>query len=240
MTVLPYKDKAEGKKQQVAQMFDNISGKYDFLNTFLSLGIDKLWRRSALKHLPKNQVNHLLDVATGTGEFAIEALLINPRKITGIDISEGMLAVGIEKIKQRKLDSVITLQKADSESIPFPDSTFDACTVAFGVRNFEDLEKGITEIARVLQQSSKLVVLEFSKPKAFPVKQLYNFYFRSILPRVGKSISKDSSAYTYLPQSVNAFPDGEVFVQILLKCGFQEAKAYPLTFGIATVYVATK
>jgi len=240
MTVLPYKNKETGKKQQVADMFDNISHKYDFLNHFLSLGIDIRWRKKAIKLLKEIQPKQILDIATGTGDFAIEALKLNPDHITGVDISEGMLNVGREKLKKRKLDNKITLTSGDSENLPFEDNKFDAIIVAFGVRNFENLEKGLSEMFRVLRPGGKVVVLEFSKPKHFPFKQLYNFYFKNILPTLGKTISKDNAAYTYLPESVKSFPDGKDFTSILDKLGFNSTKCKPLTFGISSIYTGIK
>ncbi|HET8859434.1 bifunctional demethylmenaquinone methyltransferase/2-methoxy-6-polyprenyl-1,4-benzoquinol methylase UbiE [Marivirga sp.] len=240
MTVLPYKDKETGKKQQVADMFDNISHKYDFLNHFLSLGIDIRWRKTGIKLLKDIQPKQILDIATGTGDFAIEALKLNPDHVTGVDISEGMLNVGRAKLKKRKLDDRITLISGDSENLPFEDNKFDAIIVAFGVRNFENLEKGLSEMFRVLRPGGKVVVLEFSKPKSFPFKQLYNFYFKNILPTLGKTISKDNAAYTYLPESVKSFPDGKDFTSILDKLGFKNTVCKPLTFGISSIYTGIK
>ncbi|MBI2279301.1 MAG: bifunctional demethylmenaquinone methyltransferase/2-methoxy-6-polyprenyl-1,4-benzoquinol methylase UbiE [Bacteroidetes bacterium] len=240
MTVIPYKEQTSGKKEQVATMFNNISKKYDFLNHFLSLGIDILWRKKAIKLLKELQPKIILDIATGTGDFAIEALSLKPTKIIGIDISEGMLAVGKEKIKSKGLDNVIELQLGDSENLLFDDNYFDAYTVGFGVRNFEHLEKGLAEMLRVLKPNGRAVILEFSKPKTFPVKQLYNFYFNHILPTIGKLVSKDNAAYTYLPESVNAFPEGDEFVNILNKLGYKNVQAIPLMFGISSIYTATK
>jgi len=240
MTVLPYKDKETGKKQQVADMFDNISHKYDFLNHFLSLGIDIRWRKKGIKLLKEIQPKQILDIATGTGDFAIESLKLNPDHVTGVDISEGMLNVGRAKLKKRKLDDRITLSSGDSENLPFEDNKFDAIIVAFGVRNFENLEKGLAEMFRVLRPGGKVVVLEFSKPKSFPFKQLYNFYFKNILPTLGKTISKDNAAYTYLPESVRTFPDGKDFTSILDKLGFKDTVCKPLTLGISSIYTGIK
>lgn len=240
MTVVPYKDKQGSKKEQVASMFNNISGKYDFLNHFLSLGIDILWRKKAIRLLKKDQPKQILDIATGTGDFAIEALALNPDKVTGVDISEGMLAVGREKLKKRKLDSRIELLSGDSEGLLFTDNKFDAVIVAFGVRNFEHLEKGLADMYRVLKPGGKTVILEFSKPRSFPFKQLYQFYFRWILPSIGKVISKDQAAYTYLPESVQQFPDGKDFLTVLASVGFKQTQCIPLTFGISSIYVGVK
>jgi len=240
MTVTPYKDKNSSKKDQVAEMFDNISPNYDFLNHFLSLGIDIIWRKKAVKQLKENKPKLILDVATGTGDFAIEALSLNPDKIIGVDISEGMLEVGRKKLVKKKLDDRIELISGDSEGLPFDDNKFDAVIVAFGVRNFENLEKGLSDIYRVLKSNGKLVVLEFSKPTAFPFKQLYQFYFNWILPKIGKIVSRDQSAYTYLPDSVQAFPDGNKFLDKLEKVGFEKTKCKPLTLGISSIYTGIK
>jgi demethylmenaquinone methyltransferase/2-methoxy-6-polyprenyl-1,4-benzoquinol methylase len=240
MTVVPYKDQNASKKEQVAQMFDNVSPKYDFLNHLLSGGIDILWRKKAIKLLKKSQPKMILDIATGTGDFAIEALALKPTKIVGVDISEGMLGVGREKIKKLGMESVIELQKGDSERLNFQDNTFDAVIVSFGVRNFENLEKGLTDMCRVMKPEGTCIVLEFSKPAAFPFKQLYNFYFKYILPVVGKIVSKDTSAYTYLHDSVQAFPDGNDFIKVFQRAGFTKTQCLPLTFGISTIYIGSK
>lgn len=240
MTVKPYKDHTGGKKEQVAGMFDNIAHKYDFLNHFLSMGIDKSWRKKAIGILKDKKPLTILDIATGTGDLAIEALKLNPTKVTGIDISEGMLEQGRKKVIARKLQNKVELQYGDSENIPFPDNSFDAVTAAFGVRNFENLEKGLSEMLRALKSNGTVVILEFSKPTKFPLKQLYQFYFSNILPFIGKIFSKDNAAYTYLPESVNAFPDGQDFLNILKKTGFRQEKMKTLTGGIATIYSAVK
>jgi demethylmenaquinone methyltransferase / 2-methoxy-6-polyprenyl-1,4-benzoquinol methylase len=240
MTVVPYKDASESKKEQVAKMFDNISHRYDFLNHFLSLGIDKGWRKKAIDFLQPYKPKLMLDVATGTGDFAIQALELNPDKIIGVDISEGMLDMGRKKMQERGHSAKIEMKSGDSEDLPFADNTFDAVTVAFGVRNFENLEKGLSEIKRVLKPNGHIVVLEFSKPSSFPFKQLYSFYFKNILPRVGSWLSKDSAAYTYLPESVDAFPYGNAFLNVLTKLGFSQANARSLTFGISSIYTAKK
>ncbi len=240
MTVVPYKDDKSGKKEQVAKMFDNISHRYDFLNHFLSLGIDKLWRKKAIEMLRDSSPQVILDVATGTGDFALQAMSLKPQHISGIDISEGMLEVGRRKIRAKNLQDTIDLKTGDSENIPFPENKFDAVTVAFGVRNFENLEKGLEEIHRVLRPGGKLIILEFSRPRRFPMKQLYNFYFKHILPRVGRAVSSDSAAYTYLPESVQAFPDGDDFLQVLNRIGYKNTRCNALTFGISSIYSATK
>ena len=240
MAVVPYKDASENKKTQVAQMFNSIAGKYDFLNHFLSAGIDIYWRKKAIGLLQKSAPKQILDIATGTGDFAIEALKVNPDKITGIDISEGMLAVGREKLQKKGLTNKIELFTGDSENLQFEADSFDAVTAAFGVRNFENLEKGLSEMNRVLKPGGRVVILEFSKPTAFPMKQGYNFYFKNILPVFGKLISKDQSAYTYLPESVQAFPDGKSFLAILEKVGFKNTQWQSLTFGICSIYTGIK
>lgn len=238
--VKPYKEQESGKKQQVAEMFNNISHRYDFLNHFLSLGIDILWRKKAVRLIKPYEPKLILDIATGTGDFAIECLSLNPDKIVGIDISDGMLAVGQQKLKKKALNHKIELMHGDSENINFSDQTFDAITVAFGVRNFEHLEVGLKEMHRVLKPGGVAAILEFSKPEIFPLKQLYNFYFLKVLPALGKKISSDSSAYTYLPESVQAFPDGAKMQNIIKSCGFNEVKIYTLTGGIASIYLSVK
>ena len=236
----PYKNSQAEKKEQIAEMFDNISPKYDFLNRMLSMGIDVLWRKKAVKLLKKYNPKTILDIATGTGDFAIEAVKLNPEKIIGIDISEGMLKYGQQKIKKKGLDKIIELQKGDSEDLAFADNSFDAATAGFGVRNFQNLEKGLAEILRVLKPGGVAVILEFSQPETVPFKQIYNFYFKYILPFWGKIISKDNAAYTYLPESVNEFPYGEKFMEILRKTGYKNVRQKRLTMGIATIYIAEK
>ena len=238
--VIPYKEEGLGKKEQVALMFNNISPRYDLLNHLLSLGIDIQWRKKAIKLLNTIKPKTILDVATGTADFAIQSLSLNPEKVTGIDISDGMLEIGREKIKKKKLDNIITLENGDSENLQFKDNNFDAVIVAFGVRNFENLENGLASMHRVLKKGGKVVILEFSKPASFPFKQIYNFYFKSILPIIGNVISKDNSAYTYLPESVQAFPQGAIFLDILNKTGFNQTECIPLTFGICSIYTGIK
>ncbi|OWY22727.1 bifunctional demethylmenaquinone methyltransferase/2-methoxy-6-polyprenyl-1,4-benzoquinol methylase UbiE [Sphingobacteriales bacterium UPWRP_1] len=221
-------------------MFNNIAPRYDFLNRLLSLGIDRWWRWRAINQLKDKKPQTILDVATGTADVAIAAMRLKPISVTGVDISEQMLALGKEKVKKLNLQNKITLQIADAENLPFPDNSFDAITVAFGVRNFENLQKGLAELLRVLKPSGKLVVLEFSKPKIFPVKQLFNIYFKYILPLIGKVVSKDNSAYTYLPESVQAFPEGKQFIQILQQTGFKLTTCTQLTLGISSLYTAEK
>lgn len=238
--IKPYSDSLKGKKEQVAEMFDNIAPKYDFLNHFLSFGIDKVWRRKAIRLLMKYSPVSILDVATGTGDFAIAALKTGATKIIGVDISEEMLAVGRVKIENLGIASKISLQKGDSEELSFPDNSFDAVTVAFGVRNFENLSKGIDELFRVLKPGGIVCVLEFSKPRPFPVKQLYTFYSFYILPFFGRLFSNDKSAYRYLPESVEVFPDGDEFLSVLTKSGFTQAIQHRQTFGVATIYTGIK
>ncbi|OAQ40705.1 bifunctional demethylmenaquinone methyltransferase/2-methoxy-6-polyprenyl-1,4-benzoquinol methylase [Pedobacter psychrophilus] len=239
--VTPYKNEELTKKEQVANMFNNISKTYDFLNHFLSLGIDIIWRKQAINELVKDQPQTILDVATGTGDFAFEALeKLKPKKIIGVDISQGMLNIADEKIIKRGKSDVFEVKLGDSEKLLFDNDSFDAVTVAYGVRNFENIEKGIADMLRVLKPNGKAVILEFSKPKAFPVKQLYNFYFNYVTPTVGKVFSKDASAYSYLPESVAAFPDGEKFTALMDKVGYKNTKCKPLAFGICSIYTGTK
>jgi len=239
MTVVPYKDNALGKKKQVALMFDNISKRYDFLNHLLSLGIDRIWRKKAINLIQPQNPKSILDVATGTGDFAIQALKLNPDSVIGIDISGGMIKEGRKKIKDRNLQN-IQLIEGDSENLAFEDNKFNAVIVAFGVRNFENLDKGLSEMYRVLNKNGSVVILEFSRPSKFPFKQVYNLYFKYILPLIGKLVSKDNSAYTYLPESVAVFPEGNDFIEILTGVGFKEVKWIPLTFGISSIYFGKK
>ncbi len=240
MSVVPYKEKDTTKREQVAEMFDNISPKYDLLNHVLSAGVDRYWRKRAIGLLKKQQPRTILDIATGTGDFALEALRLHPDSVIGVDISEGMLRIAREKIKKAGKEAIISFRKADSESLPFQDNYFDAVIVSFGVRNFENLPAGLTDMFRVLAVGGTCVIVEFSKPKLFPFKQLYNFYFQYILPAIGKFVSKDNAAYSYLPESVQAFPDGRNFLDIFEKAGFKNAKCIPLTFGICSVYIGQK
>ncbi|HXH98944.1 MAG TPA: bifunctional demethylmenaquinone methyltransferase/2-methoxy-6-polyprenyl-1,4-benzoquinol methylase UbiE [Sphingobacteriaceae bacterium] len=239
--VIPYKDQSATKKDQVANMFNNISGTYDFLNHFLSLGIDIIWRKKAINELKNDKPAYILDVATGTGDFAFEAIaILKPVKVIGVDISAGMLDIAKKKIHKKNLQNVFEVREGDSEKLLFDDNTFDAVTVAYGVRNFENLEKGITDMLRVLKPGGKAVILEFSKPKYFPVKQLYNFYFHYITPAIGKFFSKDNSAYRYLPDSVDAFPDDTEFTKLMAKVGYKNTKCRPLAFGICSIYTGIK
>ncbi len=239
--ITPYHSQTVTKKDQVATMFNNISGTYDFLNHFMSLGIDILWRKKAIRELKAQQPASILDVATGTGDFAFEAIkILKPEKITGVDISAGMLEVAKRKIADRKLGHIFSVRLGDSEMLPFEDDQFDAITVAYGVRNYENLEKGLADMRRVLKPGGKIVILEFSKPQTFPVKQLYNFYFKHITPFFGRVFSKDARAYQYLPESVAAFPDGRSFTQLMERVGFNETKHISLTFGISSIYTGIK
>ena len=238
--VKPYNQDHKSKKQEVAEMFDNISDRYDFLNHFLSLGIDKIWRRKAIKELRSIQPKKIIDIATGTGDFAIAALKLNPEEVIGLDISAGMLAVGEQKMIKKKVNSIIKMQLGDSENIPYDSDYFDALTVGFGVRNFENLELGLTEMLRVLKPGGKAVILEFSKPKRFPIKQIFGFYSRYFIPFFGKRISKDAQAYSYLPESVAAFPEGKDFEEILHKIGYKNIESTLVSGGIATIYAGIK
>lgn len=238
--VKPYYKDDKSKKEEVAEMFDNISGKYDFLNHFMSLGIDHLWRKRAINILKASQPKKIIDLATGTGDFAIAALKLNPDKVVGVDISNGMLEKGREKMKKRGKEDIISMVYGDSEDLPFADNEFDALTVGFGVRNYENLEKGLAEMLRVINHGGTAVILEFSKPKNFPIKQFFGFYSKYIIPILGKTISKDNSAYEYLPESVAAFPEGQDFLDILNKVGYKNTSARIVSGGIATIYTGVK
>lgn len=238
--VKPYGNENSSKKEEVAQMFNNISKRYDFLNHFLSLGIDKLWRKKAIKELREISPKRILDIATGTGDFALASLKITPNEVIGIDISEGMLNVGKEKMKRKKVDHIISMRLGDSENLPFEDNYFDALTVGFGVRNFENLEQGLGEMLRVIRVGGKVIILEFSKPKKFPIKQVFGFYSKYFIPFFGKNISKDEKAYAYLPESVAAFPEGKDFLEILEKVGYKNVEAKLVSGGIATIYIGRK
>ncbi|MBW7845978.1 MAG: bifunctional demethylmenaquinone methyltransferase/2-methoxy-6-polyprenyl-1,4-benzoquinol methylase UbiE [Bacteroidia bacterium] len=238
--IKPYKQEDTSKREQVEQMFDSIAPRYDLLNRLLSMGIDQSWRKKAIASLKEVQPEYILDVATGTADLAIAALKINPIHVTGVDISSKMLAIGATKIEKKNLSNKISLIQADSSNLPFADNKFDAITVAFGVRNFEFLQKGIDEIHRVTKKGGKIAILEFSKPKSFPFKQIYYFYFNFILPAWGRIISKSQTAYTYLPESVEHFPEGNEFAKYLSNSGFTQINIKPLTFGICTLYTGIK
>lgn len=238
--IKPYGD--DGKKsEQVEQMFDNIAPAYDQLNHTLSLGIDKSWRRKAIDWLRPYRPQHIMDVATGTGDFAILACrALQPEHLIGTDISEGMMNVGREKVKKAGLSGKISFAREDCTSLSFADNSFDAITVAFGIRNFDDLDKGLSEMCRVLKPGGHLVILELTTPERFPMKQLFAVYSRLVIPTLGKLFSKDNSAYTYLPQTIKAFPQGEVMKGVISRAGFGEVRFRRLTFGICTLYMATK
>lgn len=240
-TIVPFKESGLTKKQQVADMFNSIAFRYDFLNRFLSGGIDMYWRKRAIRELKALDPSRILDVATGTADVAIMMTrYLHPEKITGIDISTGMLEIGRKKIERLKLNDKIELLPGDSESLTFPDNTFDAVTVAFGVRNFEHLEKGLQEMLRVLKPGGRLVVLEFSKPKQRSFKSLYNIYLRLVAPGIGKWISKNREAYQYLNESVKAFPEGNEFIEILNHTGYRNTSLKTLSLGICSIYCGSK
>jgi demethylmenaquinone methyltransferase/2-methoxy-6-polyprenyl-1,4-benzoquinol methylase len=237
--IRPY-DKNKPKKQQVSEMFNNIAPKYDFLNHLLSMGIDKIWRRKVINLIKPLKPKIILDVATGTGDLALALTQVNPDKIIGLDISPGMLEKAKIKTANKQLSNIIEYMEGDAENLPFEDNYFDVITVAFGVRNFETLNKGLKELRRVLKPNGKLFILEFSKPQNPIMRKLYFFYFYNVLPTIGKIVSKDSRAYTYLPESVSVFPDGNVFLGILKENGFKNLICKPLTFGISSIYTASK
>jgi demethylmenaquinone methyltransferase / 2-methoxy-6-polyprenyl-1,4-benzoquinol methylase len=229
-----------GRKEQVRQMFDSIAGNYDFLNHFLSLGIDRSWRRKLIKKMAEQKPAKVLDLATGTADLAIMAASIDPEMINGTDITEGMLEIGRKKVAGKGLQNKIQLLLADSENLPFDDNSFDAATVAFGVRNYENLPKGLNEMIRVLKPGGKAYILEFSKPKTTPFRQLFNFYFQDILPLFGKLVSKHNSAYKYLPESVYKFPEGNEFLSIMKQSGFVNCTDTRFTLGVCSFYTAEK
>lgn len=234
--VTPYQNDND-KKNEVRAMFNSIARSYDFLNHFLSLGIDVLWRKRVIRELKKYEPKLVLDIATGTGDLAIMAAHKISAKIIGVDLSPEMIAVGNEKIERKSLTEVITLEVGDAEKITYADHTFDAAMVAFGVRNFEDLEKGLLEINRVLKSDQPLLVLEFSKPRHFPVKQFYHFYSFYLLPFIGRMVSKDPRAYTYLPESIRVFPSGDEFIDVMEKCNYYNCRQISLSARIATIYI---
>ena len=238
--IKPYKDSELGKKEQVAQMFDNISSNYDGLNRVISFGTDAKWKQKILKMVASKQPKSILDIATGTGDLAILFANTTATEIIGLDISQGMLDIGKKKIEAQKLSSKIQMVLGDGESIPYPDNYFDVITVAYGVRNFENLEKGLTDILRTLKTGGQFIILETSVPTKFPYKQGYAFHSKFILPLVGKLFSKDKAAYSYLSNSANEFPFGEALNNILRKIGFIDVQHLPQTFGVATIYHASK
>jgi len=237
--VNPYNNNT-GKKNEVRAMFNSIARNYDFLNHFLSLGIDIGWRKRVIKELANYSPERIIDMATGTGDLAIMAAKKLNATVMGVDLSPEMIAVGVQKIEQKDLQEKVILQVGDAEQIDFQENTFDAATVAFGVRNFEDLEKGLKDIKRVLKPSKPLIVLEFSKPTKFPIKQFYQFYSFKLLPLIGRLVSKDPRAYTYLPESIKAFPSGNDFIDVMEKCGFVNCIQIPLSARIATIYIGHK
>lgn len=237
-SIKPY-NSLQSKKDQVKHMFNMIASKYDVLNHTLSLGMDYVWRKKAIKKILNNP-KEILDIATGTADFAISAAKYTDANITGIDISDQMICVGNKKVQQKKLNNRIKLSIEDSENLPFLDNSYDAITAGFGVRNFENLEKGLSEIYRVVKKDGYVVILEPSTPKVFPLKQIFSIYFQKILPFIGSLVSKDKSAYSYLPNSVKSFPDGVDFLEILNKQGFSKTNYHPLSFGIVSMYVAIK
>lgn len=236
--VKPY-ERADGKKSQVEDMFDDIAPRYDMLNHLLSLQIDKIWRKKLVRWMKNDQPKEVLDVATGTGDLAIAIHRGTKSKVVGLDLSQQMLNFGVIKIKKLNLDGEISMQKGDAEHLPFEDNRFDAVSVAFGARNFENLEKGLSELRRVVRENKSVYILEFSKVEGF-LAPFYNFYFKNILPAIGKILSKNNAAYTYLPDSVDAFPYGEKMKQILTDRGFKKVEYKKVSFGIATIYKATK
>ncbi|MBN9299085.1 MAG: bifunctional demethylmenaquinone methyltransferase/2-methoxy-6-polyprenyl-1,4-benzoquinol methylase UbiE [Filimonas sp.] len=239
--IVPYQESTLNKKEQVAEMFDSIAGKYDFMNRFLSAGIDVKWRKKAIRQLSSLHPQTVLDVATGTADVAIlTQKILHPSAVTGIDISEGMLELGRKKVEKLGLQDKIKLFKGDSETINYPDNSFDAITVSFGVRNFENLEKGLSEMRRVLKPGGKVVILEFSKPAVKGFKGLYNLYMNMIAPGIGKVFAKNKDAYQYLNDSVQAFPEREQFISIMQACGYTNTYFKPLTLGICCIYCGSK
>ncbi len=232
--------KDTGKKEQVRTMFNDIAPKYDLLNHVLSMGIDIQWRKKVRRLLATIEPKRILDIATGTGDLAIELAKLKPKEIVGADIAVDMLKIGEEKVSKKGLSGIIKMEPGDSENLRFDDNYFDAVTVAFGVRNYENLLKGLQEMNRVMRPGGLVAILEFSKPHAFPFKNIYNFYFKNILPNVGKMVSKNDEAYTYLPESVQQFPENKDFMDVMAKAGYKNISQKRLTFGIATLYSATK
>jgi demethylmenaquinone methyltransferase/2-methoxy-6-polyprenyl-1,4-benzoquinol methylase len=238
---IPYKESSEGKKDQIRNMFDNISGNYDRLNQMLSLGIERIWKKKLVNAIKETHPKKILDIATGTADIAVlQAERIPNASIIGLDLAPKMIEYASEKVRKKNLQDRIELVVGDSENLQYDDNSFDAVSISFGVRNFENLEKGLSEINRVIKKGGKIFVLEFSKPTIFPYKQLFNFYFGNILPRIGSWISKDKSAYTYLFESVQSFPDYEKFTDVLERCGFKNCKWKAFTLGICCLYIGEK
>lgn len=237
--ITPYNTSGE-KKEQVAQMFDNIANRYDFLNSIMSLGIHKGWRKKCVKLIADKKPQVILDVATGTADFAVECAKLHPKKIVGVDISEGMMSHGRIKLKDLKLDTLITLESGNAETLTYADNTFDAIVVGFGVRNFQNLEKGLNNLYRILKPEGQIVILEFSYPTNFLVKAVYTFYFSNITPFIGKLFSKDKRAYSYLTESVKAFPNNQNFVNILNKLNYKNTSFKKLSMGVAAIYLGEK
>jgi len=240
MEIRPYQDSGKDKKQQIEQMFDHIAGHYDFLNHLLSFNIDHLWRKKAIKILKSYHPKNILDIGTGTGDFAIAATKTGAKEIVGFDLSENMIQSGIKKVKHLNLEKTIQFQKGDSENMPFNENSFDSAIAAFSVRNFAHLKKGLEETFRVLKPDGVFIILEFSKPKYFPFRQIYNFYFLHVLPIIGSFFTKDKHAYSYLPKSVMNFPDAQNFIKIYSEAGFTNIKQKRLTGGIASIYIGEK
>ena len=238
--ITPYPDQDLDKKTQVRNMFNAISTNYDFVNHFCTLRIDFLWRKKAIRLLKKEKPESIIDIATGTADFAIQATSLKPKKIIGVDIAENMLEIGRKKIKRKKIDSIVQLQIGDAENLPFEDNTFDAAIVAFGIRNFQNLEAGLQEVHRILKQKSTFIILELSKPQNRLVRVVYNFYFKYIVSLIGRIFSKNKAAYTYLPNSVDVFPNGKAFIDIFQKAGFKQVRWISLSFGIASIYLGKK
>ena len=240
MSVVPKAYRGNTKRERVEEMFDSIARKYDLMNRVLSAGIDRIWRRKAIDLLQPVQPKRILDIATGTADVALECMRLKPEEIIGIDISNRMLDIGRHKVMEKGFQGVIRLEQCASEAIHYPDQHFDAVTVAFGVRNFESLDGGLREIHRVLRPGGRVVVLEFSMPERFPIRQVYSFYSFRVMPWIGQWITRERSAYEYLPESVAAFPYGKAFLEKLEQAGFRDTKCTPLTFGIASLYTAEK
>ncbi len=228
------------KKENIKKLFNNIAPKYDFLNHLLSFNMDKIWRRKAIKYIKKQNLERVLDIACGTGDFSFLAVKHGAKELIGVDISGNMFAIAIDKARKKGISDKVSFRYGDSEQLEFPDGYFSAVIVAFGVRNFENLSLGLSEMYRVLRSGGQVIILEFSRPSIFPMKQLYGFYFKNILPRLGGAVSGNKSAYEYLPNSVSSFPQGEEFLELMACAGFADLVQYRITFGISTIYVGAK